>query len=120
MTFAERMQNLPKMVIYAILLAIVVIGLLVTIPLPVNVANETRMVFDAVEKAPVDRLAWVGVNWSASTQGENRPQTRVILQHLMSRKIKFIFQGFDAQSPDLAQELAEELAPEYGYQNGRD
>src|ERR1043165_5983403 len=120
MSFAERIQNMPKMVIYVILLAIVVIGLLVTIPLPVNVTSETQRVFDAVEAAPVDKVAWVGVNWSAATQGENRPQTRVIFQHLMSRHVKFVFQGFDPQAPDLSEELAEELAPQYGYQYGRD
>jgi hypothetical protein len=113
-------QNIDRRILYLILLVLVVIGLLVPIPLPLVVGPQARALYNAVERAPQDKLAIISTNWSASTQGENRPQTEVILRHLMHRHIRFALMAFDQQSTNLARELVEELAPEYGYVYGRD
>src|SRR5712692_9621773 len=94
---ARKLQQLPRMYIYGILATIVVVGLLVTIPLPVIPSTETMRVYDAVENAPRDRVVLMNTNWSAATQGENRPQNRVIFQHLMSRHLRIVFFSFDPQ-----------------------
>ena len=113
-------QTIDRRVFYLILLLLVIIGLLVPIPLPLIVGPQTRALYEAVEHAPADKLAIVCTNWSASTQGENRPQTEVLLRHLMRRKIRFALMAWEQQSTSLARELAEELAPKYGYKYGRD
>jgi hypothetical protein len=116
--YLVRMQSIDRRILYAVLLVIVVAGLLLPKGLGVNVGPQARMLYNAVQSAPTDKIAIVCVNWSASSQGENRPQTRVILTHLMSRHIRFLIMGFDPQSPTLAQEVAEELAPQFGYKYG--
>lgn len=120
-SFAENLQNIDRRYLYLTLLLIVVIGLLVPIPLPLAIGPQARGVYDAIEKADPRKLAIVSTLWSASTQGENRPQTRVIIEHLMRRKLKFALIAFgDPQSTILAYEVAAELAPKYGYKYGRD
>jgi hypothetical protein len=118
----RKLQSIPKPVLYFVLMSIVVIGLIVPLPLPLVVGPQARSMFEAIEDAPTDKIAVVSTLWSASTQGENRPQTRVILTHLMRRKIKFVLVAFgnDAQSTTLAQELAEEMTRETGYKYGED
>lgn len=107
--------------LYGALLAIVVIGLIVPIPLPLAVSPEATRFYEAIESAPKDKLVLVSTLWSASTQGENRPQTQVVLKHLMKRHIRFALIAFgDAQSTTLAQELAEEQARIYKYEYGKD
>lgn len=107
--------------LYGALLAIVVIGLIVPIPLPLAVSPEATRFYEAIENAPKDKLVLVSTLWSASTQGENRPQTQVVLKHLMKRHIRFALIAFgDAQSTTLAQELAEEQARIYKYEYGKD
>ncbi len=113
-------QRIDPRWLYLILLALVIIGLLVPIPLPLIIGPQTRALYDAVEHAPADKLAILCTNWSASTQGENRPQTEVILRHLMRRKVRIALMAWEQQSTNLARELVEELAPEYGYVYGRD
>jgi hypothetical protein len=113
-------QTIDRRILYAILLALIIIGLIVPIPLPLVVGPQARALYDAVEAAPQEKLALVCTNWSASTQGENRPQTEVILRHLMRRHVRFALMAFDQQSTNLARELAEELAPEYKYEYGKD
>src|SRR5579862_4112099 len=109
----EWMQNIDRRVIYGILLLIVVVGLLVPVPLPLVVGPEAQSFFDAVESAPLDKLAIVSGSWSAATQGENRPQTRVLITHLMARHIRFAILSWDPQGTTLTQAIAEELAPTY-------
>src|SRR5947209_843720 len=101
------LANIDRRIIYAILIAIVVGGLLLPLPIPITVSPATRSFYDAVEHAPADKLAILSTNWSASSQGENRPQTQMIMTHLMSRHVRFAILSFDQQSTKLAQALAE-------------
>ena len=117
---ASKLQNIDRRVLYAVLVTIVVFGLIVPIPLPLAISPQARGVYDAVENASPSKVAILCTNWSASTQGENRPQTRVVLMHMMRKKIRFVLMAFEQQSTVLAQELTEELAREHGYEYGRD
>ncbi len=121
-SLAFRMQNIDRRILYIVLLAIVVIGLIFPIPLPLAISPQAQKFFDAVEKAPTNKAAIVSVVWSASTQGENRPQTEVFIRHLMSRRIRILIMAFggDAQSVTLAQEITGDLAKEYNYEYGKD
>lgn len=114
------LTNIDRRIIYGILLLIVIVGLLVPLPIPIRVSPATEAFYDTVARAPVDKLAIVTTTWSAATRGENGPQTRMIMTHLMSRHIRFAIMSFDQQSTKLAQALANELAPQFGYEYGRD
>ncbi|MBM3495537.1 MAG: hypothetical protein FJX72_14630, partial [Armatimonadetes bacterium] len=117
----SKLESIDRIYLYGVLLLIVIVGLLVPIPLPLAVGPQARGFYDAVENADTSKIAIVSTLWSASTQGENRPQTRVILQHLMRKKMRFALIAFgDPQSTTLAQELAEELARENNYVYGKD
>ncbi len=83
------------------------------------VSNQVKAAYKALEDAPIDKLCIVEGQWSNGTQGENKPQTKALLRHLMRRRIKFAIIGFDAQGPDntnkIAMELATEVNPPYKY-----
>ncbi len=116
-----HLDAIDRRFLYGVLLLIVIVGLLVPIPLPLAVGPQARGFYEAIEKADPSKIAVVSTLWSASTQGENRPQTSVILQHLMRRRLRFALIAFgDPQSTTLAQELAEELAREHNYVYGKD
>ncbi len=116
-----RLDAIDRRYLYGVLLLIVVVGLLVPIPLPLAVGPQARGFYDAIENADPNKIAIVSTLWSASTQGENRPQTSVVLQHLMRKRMRFALIAFgDPQSTTLAQELAEELARENNYVYGKD
>jgi len=119
--FWVKLQAIDRRYLYAALLLIVVIGLLVPIPLPLAVGPQARGVYESIENADPNKIVLISTLWSASTQGENRPQTRVILEHVMRRRLRFALIAFgDPQSTILAQEVAEGLARQYHYEYGRD
>lgn len=119
--FWVKLQAIDRRYLYSALLLIVVIGLLVPIPLPLAVGPQARGFYNAIESADPNKIVLVSTLWSASTQGENRPQTRVILEHVMRRRLRFALIAFgDPQSTILAQEVAEGLAKQYHYEYGKD
>lgn len=119
--FWTQLQAIDRRYLYAALLIIVIVGLLVPIPLPLAVGPQARGFYQAIETADPNKIALVSTLWSASTQGENRPQTRVILEHIMRKRLRFALIAFgDPQSTILAQEVAEELAKQYHYEYGKD
>jgi hypothetical protein len=115
-----KLNSIDRRFIYLLLLVSVSIGLIVKKKLPAVPSNQVRDAYAAIEKAPTDKLCLIGAEWSASTKGENGPQTRALLHHLMKRHIKFAIMGFDPQGPDNVAGIAETLGTEYGYVYGRD
>jgi hypothetical protein len=119
-----KLNAIDRRVIYLLLFFSTAVALVVVarykVKLPVIPSNQTKGAFEAIEKAPTDKVALIGGEWSASTVGENGAQTRALFHHLMRRKIKFGILGFDPQGPENVNNIAKELGPEYGYVYGRD
>lgn len=88
--------------------------------LPVIPSNQAMGVYNAIQNAPTDKVAILGCEWSASTQGENGAQTRAVLHHLMRRHIPLALLGFEQQGPENVRKIIEDLSPRYGYVYGRD
>lgn len=118
--FWNFLQSIDRRFIYLLLLGSVGAALLTKVTLPVIPSNQTRGAFDAVEHISPEKFALIGGEWSASTRGENEPQTRAIMHHLMRRHIKFAVYGFDPQGPENSEKVIKELAPRYGYKYGVD
>lgn len=99
----------------------VAVPLLVEVKLPTAVGWPARDLYEAIEKAPPDKLVVVSVNWAAATQGETGLQTAAIIRHLAMRHRRFAIWGWNyPQGPQLTQQLAEPIAKEYGLKYGTD
>ena len=62
-----------------------------------------------------------GVDWSASTRGENGAQTEALMQHLMRRHLRFGLIAFaNPQGSTLGENAALRLQTQYGYHEGVD
>jgi len=117
----ERLQTIDRRIAYVLLFLIVGASLLWPVRLPIIVSSEARGAYDAVEQTAPDKLVLVGADWDAGTLAENGTQTEAVMRHLMSLKRRFAIIGFAwPAGPELAQGIAEKIAPQYGYQYGRD
>jgi hypothetical protein len=120
LAFFGRLQSIDRRWIYLVMFVSVGAALLTKITLPVIPSNQALGAYEAIEKAPTDKYALVGAEWSNSTRGENGAQTYALMHHLMRRHIKFAIVGFDPQGPTNVDKIVQELASEYGYVYGRD
>jgi hypothetical protein len=127
MNLLNRLQSIDNRLLYLFLALVVSVPLIFTIPAgKAVVLPQSRSFFDAIERMAADpveqkKLVIFSFSFSASTATENLTQSEAVMRHLMARKMKIaLFSFSDPQGRDLAQSLAERLAPEYGYQYGRD
>lgn len=106
---------------YGLLVVLIAIPLIWPLDMPIPITPQVKGVYDAIENWPDGKVAIVSVTWDAGTYGENGPQTRALVRHLMMRRIKFFVLNFwYPQGTQFAQDICDELAGEYGYEYGRD
>lgn len=127
MNLLNRLQSIDNRLLYLFLALVVSVPLIFTFPAgKAVVLPQSRSFFTAVERMADDpirkeKLVIFSFSFSASTATENLTQSEAVMRHLMARKMKIaLFSFSDPQGRDLAQSLADKLAPEYGYQYGRD
>ncbi|MGH9591812.1 MAG: hypothetical protein ACRD5L_01880, partial [Bryobacteraceae bacterium] len=117
----QNTHNIDRRVIYLLLFVSVAIALAIPkMRLPFIASQQSLGAYNAIQHAPVDKIAVIGAEWSAGTEGENGSQTKALLNHVMRRHIKFAILGFDPQGPENVGKIAQDLAAQYGYVYGRD
>lgn len=127
MRWSTRLQNLDSRLLYLLLALVVCVPLLINIPAgKAVILPQSQVFFNTVERIAADpveknKLVIFSFSFSSSTSAENLTQAEAVMRHLMAKHLKFaIFAFNDPQGRDLGEQLANKLAPEYGYQYGRD
>jgi hypothetical protein len=114
-------QYWARRAIWALLAVAVIVPLLVPMYLPMIVSPPARALYDHIEAIPPDKIVILCCDWEAGTKGENAPQTEALIRHCFRRDIKFAIFGWAyPPGPELAEQIAEQLAPDYGKRYGRD
>ena len=84
-------DRLDRRVIYLFILLSLSIPLIRKVslpPAPMETAQAVFTVVDALEPKPGE-IALISADWGPGTQAENKPQTAVIIEHLMRKRIPF-------------------------------
>lgn len=123
----DRLQRIDSRILYLLLAVVVAIPLVFDIPSgKAVILPQSQGYYDAIERVaadPVqkDKLVIFSFSFSSSTATENLTQAEATMRQLMARHLKFAISSFsDPQGRELGKQLALKLAPEYGYQYGRD
>lgn len=123
-TLWDRLQSIDRRIIYAILLAVIIGPLFVTIKVPSYPSQQSQDFFDTVERVAKEsphKLVIIDGQWSPSTRGENQWQTQAIVTHLMARHLHFAMLTADTQNSTVTQtQVVEPLAKRFSYIYGRD
>lgn len=118
--WAERLQQIDRRILYLILVVMVSIPIVYPMRIKNAVAPMSRSLWETIDQTPRNKVVLLSSTWSNSTRGENGGQCRAILEHMMSRKIRFLVSSFTPQGTKVARDIIESLSPKYGYVYGRD
>jgi len=118
--FLIKLQTLDRRLIYVLVAVLVFLPLVWKFSLPMFVSPPAQSFFNTVEAVPDDKLVIVACDFGAGTRGENEPQARATIEHLMKSGKKFAILGFDIQGPEFAQSLAEKAQKKYQREYGQD
>ncbi len=114
-------QNLDRRYLYALLILAVALPFFFNVPMTVPATQSTESLYDKIESLPAGSFVLFGGDWSAGTRGENRPQSEVLIRHIMRKKLRFALIAFaDPQGKTLMQDIAVQFQGQYGYREGVD
>lgn len=116
----EKLLNLDRRIVYAVLFAGVVLALLIDFRLPVRATPNVRSVYEGVEAVPENASILISFDFGPSTVTELGPMARAILHHCFQRKLKVIAVTLVPEGQGTTQTLLEEVAAEYGAGYGDD
>lgn len=99
-----------RRVLYLMLAAAIALPFFAGVVIPPVVGSEARRLYEAVQSVPPDKLIILSLEFEAGTIGENLPQTRALMNHMMKSRKRFAIMGFDPIGPLFGQREAESLA----------
>jgi hypothetical protein len=112
-SMGERLQSLPKPIIYLILILCTSIPLFVEIEVPNEPVESTIDYYAQLMALPEGSTVLLMSDWTGSTRGESKGAFRSTMKVLMRKNAKVaIFSTADPQAPRVAQDAINELNEE--------
>ena len=114
-SLGDKLQSLPKPILYGILFVAATIPLFLKISVP-NVPLDASIDYYAtLMQLPEGSKVLIGSDWTNSTRGESKGQMISTLRILMRKKIKFaVYSTGDGQSPQVARDTIALVSREEG------
>ena len=105
LTFAEKLQSLPKSAIYGILLVFATVPLFFSVKLPNKPIDASIDFYAQTMKLPDGGKVVICSDWTNSTRGESKGEMEALLKLLMRKHIKFVLMSIgDTQAPQVAKD----------------
>lgn len=116
-----RLQFIDKRIVYTLIAILILIPLLRPIGLPVQISRGTQLAYDAVEELQEGDIVLYVFDLAASIEAEILPTAVAWLHHLMGKGVKIVTVAvYATEGPMYAVKAFDTLAPEYGYEYGKD
>lgn len=118
-TFADRLQSVPKPVLFLILFLVTAVPLLHPVTLPNKPIDASIDFYARLMQLPPGSKVLIESDWTNSTRGESMGEMEAMLRILMRRGIKFVvFTVADPQSPQVARDTIRKVANEEAARGG--
>lgn len=107
--------------IFLIIALVTLIPLFYPIGMPIRATQQTRIVYEAIEKLPPNSKVLLSVEYSPATKPENHPMTISIMRHLFRNKHKVYITCLWPDGQFMAQDVIKMVAvDEYNLTYGED
>jgi hypothetical protein len=101
--------RLDRRLVYLGLFVFTLAPLVWKVSLPLYLTEPPQRFYRTIEELPTDKVVFIGANWEAGTQAENRPQLVSLARHLIRRQLKFVLVSTAyPTSPQLANEAMQQ------------
>lgn len=118
----EYIGRMDRRAVYAVVAAALVVPILLQWRLKPAEMKSARKFFDFVESLPAGdgRLVLISADWGPSTKAENEPQTEVLIEHLMRRRLPFAVVSCTPDAEPFLRDLPERVARRLNAENPRE
>ncbi|MCY3020541.1 MAG: hypothetical protein NTW87_16085 [Planctomycetota bacterium] len=118
----DFLGKLDRRAIYVTVLLALILPLVRHWALPPADMQSARKFYDAVEVLPTDDsgIVLIAVDWGPGTKAENEPQTEVLIEHLMRRRVHFALITTVTEAEVFLRELPDRVARRLNVENPRE
>ena len=120
MSFAERMLNIDRRIIFVVIGLCTLLPLLYPVGLPIKISQEVRGVYDHIESLPERSVVLLSLDFDPASKPELYPQAVAILRHAFKKNLRVIAMTLWVSGTGMADELLTKVATESGKQRGAD
>ena len=99
----ERLAAIDSRIIYALLLASIVVPLVHPIGLPIPVSKDTQRMYDTIAALPEGARVLIDYEMSGGLVPECEPQAYAIFSHLLAKKAKLYVVALGVEGPVFAE-----------------
>ncbi|MEQ1656890.1 MAG: hypothetical protein ABL960_14450, partial [Nitrospira sp.] len=85
MSFAERMLNIDRRIIFVVIGLCTLLPLLYPVGLPIKISQEVRGVYDHIESLPERSVVLLSLDFDPASKPELYPQAVAILRHAFKK-----------------------------------
>lgn len=102
-SIAQRLQSIPKPILYLVLVLATSIPLFFDVAVPNEAVPESKAFYDNLMSLKEGDRVLIASDWTNSTRGESSGEFDALMRILMRKGVKFaIYSTGDAQSPQVA------------------
>ncbi len=116
----ERLLNIDRRIIFAIVAVAVTIPLLIRFDLPVLPTKEVRGIYDKIDSLPEGSHILIAFDYDPASKEELQPMAIALLHHCFRKNIKVIGMTLNPGGTGLADSAINEVGKEYNKINGED
>jgi len=132
MSFWEKMENIDRRWIYALLITVIILALVNPVGLAITPTEQTKAAYNMIEQLPAGSIVWLGFEFSPGGIPELMGTATSVLRQGFRKNLRFVMGGIWEQAGNLAQQAINEVLPEFpdkkygvdyiniGYKPGRD
>lgn len=106
----EILKNVDRRIIFLLIFLATALPLLFPLGLEVEVSNETRMAFDAIEALPEGSLILISFEYGPSTAPENHPMSVGVLRHCFRKNLRVICMALWPEGGFMCRDALEQVA----------
>ncbi len=122
-TIWDRLEDIPREILYGVLLVVFVIPMVFPLGLPVPISSNIERWYDTIDALPAGSVVMIDFGYSGGGEPELGPMAVAVYHHLFRKgDIKIIAMSTSIEGPQLWDKAMAELRPEqrYGAQYGVD
>jgi hypothetical protein len=119
-SFAERMLQLDRRIIFLIIGLCTLVPLLYPVGLAIRVSPEVRGVYQYIDALPEGSVFLLSLDFDPASKPELYPQAVALLHHAFKRNLRVIGMTLWVSGTGMADQVISQVAQEMGKVNGRD
>ncbi len=120
MKFWERLGEIDRRIIYAIIGIAVIVPLVLKIKMPIRVSDTVRNAYHSVDRLQSGSIVMISIDYDAASEPELQPMLIAVLRHCFKKDIKVVLLGHWALGLPLGEIALNKVAAEYKKVYGAD